>query len=87
MDLVAPQFAAGDEPGFLVNETDMPPALLKAHTPHGQGESSESCGMQQKLDCYAWRVSLLDLGPNLEFLPEQLLRVTCMKCDGCYCQP
>lgn len=53
----------------------MPPALLEAHTPLYYGEFAERFGLQKRSDFYAWRVSLSDLGPNLEALPQQLLRV------------
>jgi GNAT superfamily N-acetyltransferase len=68
-------FGRNDEPGFLVMETDMPPALLEAHTPLYYAEFAERYGMVKRSDFYAWRVSLADLGPNLEKLPQQLLRV------------
>ncbi len=68
-------FGRSDEPGFLVKGTDMPPALLEAHTPLYYGEFAERFGMKKKSDFYAWRVSLADLGPNLESLPKQILRV------------
>ena len=63
-------FGRNDEPGFLIKETDMPPALLEAHTPLYYGEFAERFGLQKRSDFYAWRVSLADLGPNLEALPQ-----------------
>jgi GNAT superfamily N-acetyltransferase len=68
-------FGRNDEPGFLIKETDMPPALLEAHTPLYYSEFAERYGMVKKQDFYAWRAFLPDLGTNLEKLPEQLIRV------------
>ncbi|HEY70305.1 MAG TPA: GNAT family N-acetyltransferase [Anaerolineae bacterium] len=68
-------FGRNDEPGFLIQETDAPPALLEAHTPLYYDDFMNHYGMEKKNDFYAWRVSLPDLGPNLEALPEELIRV------------
>lgn len=68
-------FGRNDEPGFLIRETDVPPALLEAHTPLYYDDFMNHYGMAKKNDFYAWRVSLPDLGPNLEALPEELIRV------------
>ncbi|MGD8813856.1 MAG: hypothetical protein PVI78_05210 [Anaerolineales bacterium] len=68
-------FGRNDEPGFLIKETDAPPALLEAHTPLYYDDFMDRYGMAKKSDFYAWRVSLPDLGPNLEALPAELIRV------------
>lgn len=68
-------FGMIDEPGVLIAGADCPPALLEAHTPPYYREFLERYGMVKYRDQYAWRVSLPDLGHNLERIPEQVWRV------------
>ncbi|MGD2253337.1 MAG: hypothetical protein PVF70_10535 [Anaerolineales bacterium] len=68
-------FGPNDEPGILVDGYDCPPALLEAHSPRYYDDLLESCGMTKYRDNYAWRVHLSELGPNLDVIPEQMLRV------------
>ena len=68
-------FGMIDEPGVLIAGADCPPALLEAHTPPYYREFLERYGMVKYRDQYAWRVSLPDLGRNLERIPEQAWRV------------
>ncbi len=68
-------FGMIDEPGVLIAGADCPPALLEAHTPPYYREFLERYGMVKYRDQYAWRVSLPELGRNLERIPEQVWRV------------
>ena len=64
-----------DEPGVLLEGADCPPAMLQAHTPPYYGTFLDRYGMTRYDDSYAWRVYLPKLGPDLQALPPQLLRV------------
>lgn len=68
-------FSFNDEPGILVDGADSPPAILEAHTPPYYREFLERYGMQKHYDVYAWRVSLPELGANLEAIPPQVMQV------------
>ena len=68
-------FGENDEPGVLIDGADCPPAILEAHTPPYYREFLERYGMTKHIDNYAWRVSLPELGADLEAIPEQAMRV------------
>jgi len=68
-------FSDLDEPGVLIAGADCPPAMLEAHTPPYYQTFLERYGLQKYRDSYAWRVDLSKLGPNLEAVPPELLRV------------
>jgi GNAT superfamily N-acetyltransferase len=68
-------FGDFEEPGVLVDGFDTPPVMLEAHTPPYYGEYLERYGMTKYRDSYAWRVYLPELGPRVDALPAQMLRV------------
>jgi GNAT superfamily N-acetyltransferase len=68
-------FSDMEEPGVLIDGADCPPAILEAHTPLYYHVFLERYGMERFHDNYAWRVYLPRLGPNLEGVPPDLLRV------------
>lgn len=68
-------FGIHNEPGFLLQGFDTPPASLEAHTPSYYAKFAEQYGMQKYRDLYAWRANLAGLGQNLEKLPQEILRV------------
>jgi len=68
-------FGDHDSPGILISGADCPPAMLEAHNPPYYPEFLERYGLEKEHDLYAWRASLERLGPGLEKLPEDLLRV------------
>lgn len=68
-------FGIHNEPGFLIEGYDSPPASLEAHTPPYYHEFVERYGMEKYRDLFAWRAHLTDVGSKLEKLPEQILQV------------
>lgn len=68
-------FSDLDEPGVLIAGADCPPAMLEAHTPSYYQTFLERYGLQKYRDSYAWRVDLVKLGPNLEAIPPEILRI------------
>lgn len=68
-------FGIHNEPGFLIEGRDTPPASLEAHTPPYYAEFAEQYGMEKYRDLFAWRANLGDLGTDLENLPQEIKQV------------
>lgn len=68
-------FGYSDEPGVVIEGSDVPPVVLEAHTPPYYSEFLDQYGMTKFRDSYAWRVALNELGDNYELIPEQVFQV------------
>jgi len=68
-------FGDNDCPGVLIAGSDVPPAMMEAHTPPYYRRFLERYGMEKEVDAFAWRVDFDRVGAALQGGVVDLVRV------------